>query len=353
MRFRLKPYYRSPEEDLDAGGSGGGEGAADTGDSGAAGSDAGTGGDAGAPGAAASSQAAAATDGAAKGGKGPAASAGGKQADSPAIWWKEDWRAQAAKGDAKTLARLERYASPEAALNALASVQQRISAGELRSQLRKDATPEELAQWRQENGIPDAADKYDLKLSDGLVIGDDDKPIIDAFLKDLHGKNLSNDMASAVVDWYYRDMERQVETREQEDQRQATDAQDALRAQWGDSYRQNINLIEGMLDMAPPGVKDRFKFGRLADGRPILADPETIMWLNGLAREINPVTTVVPNAGANAAQAIDDEIKSIEKDMNKPKGMPGKHPYWDDDKRQARYRELLAARERVKERPAR
>jgi hypothetical protein len=101
-------------------------------------------------------------------------------------------------------------------------------------------------------------------------------------------------------------------------------------------------MIEGLLDTAPAGVKDLIKFGRLSDGTPIMANPDTIRWFNNMAREINPVTTVVPNAGANVSGAIDDEIAKIEKTMR-----TDRKAYNADDKMQARYRDLLSARERA------
>jgi hypothetical protein len=275
----------------------------------------------------------------AKGAAPPAAAAPGA---SEGIWWQDDWRAKAAGTDEKMLKRLERYSTPKDALNALAHVQTRISAGELRSALPKDAKPEEIAAWRTENGIPEAADKYDLKLSDGLTIGDEDKPIIGEFLKAGLEVNLNNSQASKVVDWYYGEVERQTEAREAADQQAATAAQDALHAEWGPEYRANINMIESLLDTAPNGVKDKFKFGRLADGTPIMADPDTIRWINGMARQINPVTSIVPNAGGDLAGAIDSEIAGIEKVMR-----TDRKAYNADDKMQARLRDLYSARERA------
>src|SRR3990172_7165987 len=53
-----------------------------------------------------------------------------------------DGRQQYAGDDPKKLSRLERYASPKAALDALFAAQQRISSGELKAALSPDATPE-------------------------------------------------------------------------------------------------------------------------------------------------------------------------------------------------------------------
>src|SRR3972149_123122 len=65
--------------------------------------------------------------------------------------WRQDYvtsvkavvKDPAAFDEKKVLGRLERYASPSAALDALFQLQDRISRGEMRSALPKDAKPEE------------------------------------------------------------------------------------------------------------------------------------------------------------------------------------------------------------------
>jgi hypothetical protein len=67
--------------------------------------------------------------------------------------------------------RLERYATPKDIADALLSVQERISAGELRSVLPKNATPEQVAQWRRRTASRKHAEKYELKLKTGSSSG--------------------------------------------------------------------------------------------------------------------------------------------------------------------------------------
>mgnify|MGYP000100175251 CR=1 FL=1 len=54
-------------------------------------------------------------------------------------------------------------------------------------------TDEELAEYRKANNIPEAPDKYDLTFDSGLVIGKEDKPIVDSFLKYAHDNHYDND----------------------------------------------------------------------------------------------------------------------------------------------------------------
>lgn len=248
--------------------------------------------------------------------------------------------------DEKVLARVKRYATPADALNAHLALQNKISSGEFRSVLPKDANDEQIKTWRAENGIPESHEKYELKLKDGLVVGEEDKPIIDAFLKSAHGANLNSSQASAAVEWYYGEIERQTEARATSDAQAKTKAEDALRALWGNDYRPNQNMVQGLLDSAPVAVKDQIMHGRLADGTPIMSHPETVQWLRQLAAEINPATALIPNAGGNILSAIGDEIGQIETWMKAPRSSPEGKKYWDDVKMQERYRALLEARDK-------
>ena len=262
-------------------------------------------------------------------------------ADPPAAKWQDNWRETYAGEDKKKMERLGRYATPDAAFDALLSLQNKIGAGELRSNLPKDATPEQVNAWRAENGIPESPEKYEIKFGEG-GLPESDKPVIDSFLKEMHGKNVNNDQAKATIDWYYKEVQRQADARAEQDVQFSKQSEDALRVEWGAEYRQNVNAVTALVDTAPADVKDLIAHGRLANGDPILSHPSAMKWFASLSRQINPITTVIPNAGANIGSAIDDEIADIEKLMR-----TDRKAYNENDKMQSRYRELLEARERL------
>ena len=300
-----------------------------------AGSDAGggTGGGTGAAAAAASAAAAAATGGDDK---------GGDKGDKKDYVWGDGWREQLAKGDEKVLGRLQRFNTPEDIFTSYRALEQRMHSGELKSALPKDAKPEEIAKYRTENGIPETPDKYNLDLGDGLVVGDEDKPIVDGFLKAAHESNMRNEDVKTALGWYYREVERQTEERAKLDEDIKTKTEDALRADWGQDYRTNMNRVNSLMATMPADVRDLFMHGRLSDGTPVGASPGVLKSLALWHRQINPTHTIVPGDGANIGSAIDDEIKTIEKAMR-----ADRKAYNKDEKMQARYRELLGARSRL------
>jgi len=285
-------------------------------------------------------------DGGKDGGK-SGAEGGGKGAESGVPTWPDDWQTKLARGDEKIAKQLSRYTSPEAMAEALIAAQNRIRSGELKSALPKNAKPEELAQWRKDNGIPEAADKYDLKFESGLVIGEEDKPVIDGFLKAAHDQNYTPEQAKNAIEWYYKEQERQTEQRLQRDDQQRTETVDALNNEWGRDYRRNINMIEGLLSKFPDSVRDQLKGGRLADGTAIFNHPEILRGFAALALEANPAGTLVPSGSGDPAKSVEEEIEKIEKSMRE-----NRTAYNKDEKMQAKYRELLVAREKLAKRAA-
>jgi len=253
--------------------------------------------------------------------------------------WGEDWRKNYAGDDEKMAKRLERYASPKAAIDALVAAQNKISSGELKTALQSDASDEETTQWREENGIPSEVDGYEIDLPNGIVVGEEDKPMVDSFLESSLASNLHPDQVNSTLAWYY-DYQEQVMGQQQDADDQAKQTgEDALRVEWGTDYRRNVQIANNFLDSAPEGLKEQIMGARLADGTPLGSDPSSLNWLVDMSRQINPIATVVPGSGTNAVQAIESELATL-------KGMMGDRSseYWKGDnaaKNQSRYRELV------------
>ena len=173
--------------------------------------------------------------------------------------WPSDWREKYAGGDEKKLKVLSRYASPEAVFDAQLATWQRFSAGELKSALPKDATPEQVTAWRAENGIPESPDKYDLALDNGLTIGENDKPIIDGFLAKAHDANYTPAQAKQAVQWYFEHMQEAQAKIAEDTKRVEQQTEDALRAEWGQDFRPNMNAINGLLDSFVPAGDEELR----------------------------------------------------------------------------------------------
>lgn len=277
----------------------------------------------------------------------PAAPAAPAPAD-PAAGKGDDWAARReayANGDEKLSKRLARFSSEKDAMDALIAAQNKISAGELTAPLPKDATPEQLADWREANGIPAESSGYDLT---GLEIDETSKPIVDDFLKVVHGKNIPPDAVKDIIKWNQDNTAALLEARRTEDARLKVEGTATLKKDWGSEFELNSNLIKGLLDTAPAGVGDGIMGGRLADGTPITSSPDVLRWLAGISREINPTATLVPGSGNNARQALEGELAKLQTMMG---DRSPKSEYWHGpmaDKHQARYRDLVDVQSKMK-----
>lgn len=258
----------------------------------------------------------------------------------------EDWRLKYAGGDEKELKKLGRFVSEQDIYKAYKELEKLKSLGHLKKPLPENPTKEEIAQWRNENNIPESVDKYDLTFENGLVIGEQDKPFIDEFVANMHGKNATNEQVKAAIQTYYDILGKQQEALAEQDSDYQTNSIMALKEEWAGDYKKNVTAVNNLLGEAPESVRDLVATARGADGSIIGNNPEVIKWLAKLAYEINPVASVMPSSMSNPAAGIEEEIAKIEDTIKKDP-----NAYWKGEKgekMQARYRELLEAKLKMK-----
>lgn len=260
-----------------------------------------------------------------------------------------NWRAELAGDDKDALKRLERFTKPADLYKSYRSLETKLSSGEYRRNLPEGASAEEMATWRKENGIPDKAEVYveKLALPQGIVLGDEDKPVVDAFAQMAQGKNWTPSQFNDAVSWYYQTQNQLAATQQKADQDFMATTEDALRVEWGADYRRNLNVIGSIRDMMPESLQGRLMSGRTADGKMIGNDPEMLSWLVSLGRELNPAATLLPAGTSDPGKSIQDELNSIrELRRNDP------DKYDQNKTLQARELELLDAVSKLKSRAA-
>ena len=165
------------------------------------------------------------------------------------------------------------------------------------------------------------------------------------FLSTAHELNMTPAQVEKIIGWKAAADQKFLEQRAENDQTARDAGTEELRKDWGSEYKLNINLITGLLDGAPQGVKEQIMGGRLANGTLIANDPSMLRWLASLSREVNPTATVVPGSGVNAAQAIQSEMQNLQTMMGDRKS-----EYWKGPKSealQARYRDLATVQSKI------
>lgn len=257
--------------------------------------------------------------------------------------WPTDWREQLAAGDDKKLKQLQRYSDYAAFANKAFSLEAKLSSGEYRRPLPKDATPEQVAEWKKENGLPEKVEDYKLELPDGVILGEADKETVAELQKFGFEKNLPPSTLNELTAWYYSRQDQLTKAQEVSDVSYHEESKDALMSEWGlKDYRQNIAAMSAVRDQMPQGLSDRILAGRTSDGKLIGDDPTFLKWFASLSRELNPHATVV---GVDAGKTVDGELEQIRKMRRED---PNKY---DQDKAlQARELELITAQQKIKAR---
>lgn len=262
--------------------------------------------------------------------------------------WPDDWREKLAGDDEKMLSRLKRFQSPANVLKSWRELELKVTSDKLKKGIDPSkASPEEVAAWRKENGIPDTAKDYKLDLG-GIVPPEHDKPILDGFKEFAHGKNWTPDQVNDIARWYYETQEQQQAAQIAEDKSFRGEAVEELRGEWGAEYRSNLNSIKNYAQgNMPEDLFDRFMGARLADGRLLGDDPGALRWLAQIAAEQSPGAALMPVGTTNIGKGVDARIAEIEHIMS-----TDSRAYWQDGRMQTEFAQLLEAREKMKSRAA-
>jgi hypothetical protein len=230
------------------------------------------------------------------------------------------------------------------------SPESRLSSGELKATLPENATEQQIKEYREANGVPDKPEAYieALKLPDGMVPGEADKPLLDAFAKQAQENNWTPAQYNQAVGWYYQMQDQLTAQRAEADEAYKLESQIELTQEWGPQFRANLNAMGNLLSMFPEGVGDMLLAGRTADGQLIGNHPGVLRGLVAIARELNPAATLLPAGSGSGAASIETRIGEIEKMMRTPGS-----DYWHQQRGpavQQEYRDLITARERMKDR---
>ena len=262
-----------------------------------------------------------------------------------------------AAGDKAFEKQLERYESPLAVAKGLRELRTRMDSGELKAPakpLAADAKPEEIAAWRKEQGLPDDAKAFvsGLKLTNGLVVGKQDEPLLSSFADVAMKSGWNQDHFNQAVDWYYQLSDAEAAKRQEADATFHTDTLTELTGEWGKEFKANQNAIGNFVNMFPQEFRDALLLARTPDGRVLGDHPMFLRAALMLAKDINPAATVLPAAAGGGLSSVESRISEIEGIMRDPKRSD---QYWHGEggaKMQSELRDLYGARDKMKSRAA-
>ena len=263
-----------------------------------------------------------------------------------------DWRAKFAGEDAAFRKQLDRFSDEAAFAKSYRAMQQKMSSGELKRALPEKPTEDELKAWRKDNGIPDKPEAYveALKLPNGVVPGEADKPLLDGFAKHAMDKNWTPAQYNDAVQWYYGNLDAQKAAQEEADGKFKSESEDALRNAWqGPDYRANLTAVNNMLSLWPEEVKVALLASRDPTGRKLGDNAAFVKQLAELAREINPMASL-PATVSDHGKGLDIRINELNALIADRRSDYYRGP--NAAKLQTEYRELLDVQSRMKTRAA-
>ncbi len=277
----------------------------------------------------------------------------GTAGSSKEPFWREAWRERIAGNDEQELKQLRRYASPEGIWRKARELEKRLSSGEFRRSKPDGDTPEAIAEWRKEIGVPDTPEAYLHALPRDIEVGNEDVPTLNRIFNRAHEKGVGTEEITEIVREYYASRREAEEAQYANDAEHKRKTEDELYREWGPERRANLNGIATMLDQyAAPEVKEALFGARTADGRLLGDDPKTLKFLASLAREVCPdgfITLTGDPAFNGGLVKVEDEIRKIEVSMQDTHGRDP-NGYWKNEKMQKQYADLLEARERMQRR---
>jgi hypothetical protein len=180
---------------------------------------------------------------------------------------------QAGKRRQAILNELARFKTQDDYLIAGFSARERIRSGDVRSKLPDNASEEELAAFRKENGIPEKAADYDIPKIPGYKWTENDKPLIDSFKEFAHRANYNQQQMSTAAEWYVQTVQKQAdayaESIAQTDLRDKEEVKHELRTAYGpQDFRPNIVILDRLLkdeEVFPPEVAEGLRQARYTD----------------------------------------------------------------------------------------
>lgn len=267
------------------------------------------------------------------------------------------WRKLLAGEDADFEKELERYADPKSYQKAFKDTQTalRNKTDGMVKLPGETATDEDKQAFAKAIGIPEAPDKYEIKVKppEGLDVTDADKAFLSKAVAKLHatgGLAASPQVANIAHEIYYDFMQEQAATMAAAAVVKARESEAALRKEWGADYETNLGLANEAIKAYGAGDKelDGLLDKQFADGTKLGAYPSIIRMLSNAARngveDVNFLKSIVNSPGMGVS-AIDEELSTIKKWRT---GTP------DEQRRYAeaaapggRYEQLSAMKQRV------
>ena len=195
------------------------------------------------------------------------------------------------------LNQLGRYKTQADYMTAGFAAQERIRSGDLRSKIADDASDEERAEWRKENGLPAKADEYDFPKIPGHKWSEADKPLIDEFKRVAFARDMTQEQLNGAAEWYAQTVaQQQTEYQERIAQVDSEDGEKMraqMRTELGTDYKPTAALLRRGLEdrsLLSEDAANALVAGRYTDrdgvSRRLINNPDVLHLLTSHFRDV-------------------------------------------------------------------
>jgi hypothetical protein len=259
-----------------------------------------------------------------------------------------DWRKTLAGEDEKILKSLERFAAPTDFYKAFADTQTalRNKTDGMIKVPGADATDDDRAAFAKALGIPEAPDKYEIKVKppEGLEIGDADKAFLSRVTEKLHstgGFAATPEVANLAHELYFEAMQEQAAQMAAAAVQKKQAGQALLQKTYGSNLALEMQHAESALAAFGPRDNPRaFLDRQFADGTRVGDDPEMIQLLIRASR----ATQEDPMLLRTLSGALPNDVSTVQQRIDEIMKLKGTPAY---DQRADELRTLFAQRERI------
>lgn len=228
----------------------------------------------------------------------------------------DDWRQKIAGEDAKLLKTLEKYKTPKDLADGYLNLQKEFHKTRPVPELPKDATKEQIAEYREKTGIPESWDKYDTNLADGIVIGENDKPIVDKYLQKAYEMNLKPAEVKQSLQAYFEITNQMQSEAIKQSELQQQEVVKGLQKEWGSQYKDNLNIVSAHLEKSLGADElSKLNSATLADGTFLINNPKILNHFLNQAKTEMGGNTITPS-GTLDFVSLNERKAQLEKIAN-------------------------------------
>ena len=237
--------------------------------------------------------------------------------DDPKETLPDNWR-ELIIGDAKNdklAERLKRFGSPQEFLKSWVEAQDTISKGKHKADpLPENPTDEQIAKFRKDNGIPEKAEDYDIKIPEGFGDSDAEKELFKTFKEAMHEKHMTPEAVQSSIDWYVEFAQTAEQERNVHVKQTLKNTQNTLKAEWLGDYEGNVRAIDAFMEKQFGAEKAaEFQNIRLADGSYLYHNVEFLRLILQPAVDAMGPNAIFAGDSAETAKTLNERKDEIMK----------------------------------------